>query len=260
MPRGGSQKITDALASHLRSLGGEIETNRPVRNFADLSPARAVLFDVSPKILEAICGDRLPPRFRRQLLRFRHGPAAYKIDYALSGPIPWKASACARAGTVHLGGTLAEIAQAEKEVAEGKHAERPYVLIAQQSLFDPTRAPAERHTCWAYCHVPANSSVDMMPAIEGQLERFAPGFRDLVLARHIISPADFERGNANYIGGDISGGVLDAWQLFTRPTIRMNPYTTPNKQIYICSASTPPGAGVHGMCGYWAAKTALRRM
>ncbi|HLW67025.1 MAG TPA: NAD(P)/FAD-dependent oxidoreductase [Gemmataceae bacterium] len=260
LPRGGSQTITDALASYFRSLGGEFEVERRVRSFTDLPQARSVLFDVSPRNLEAICGDRLPPRYRRQLLRFRHGPAVFKIDYALDGPIPWKAAECRRAGTVHLGGTLEEMAEAERAIWEGRHPERPYVLIAQQSLFDSMRAPAGKHTCWAYCHVPQGSTIDMTSAIEDQLERFAPGFRDLALAKHITTPADFERGNANYIGGDISGGVLDLWQTFTRPVIRVNPYTTPNRSIYICSASTPPGAGVHGMCGYWAAQAALRRM
>jgi phytoene dehydrogenase-like protein len=258
MPRGGSQKITAALASYFRSLGGEIEVERRVRSFADMPQARAVLFDVSPRNLEAICGERLPPRYRRQLLRFRHGPAVFKIDYALSGPIPWRAVECARAGTVHLGGTLEEIADAERAIWEDRHPERPYVLIAQQSFFDNFRAPAGKHTCWAYCHVPHGSTMDMTSAIEGQLERFAPGFRDLVLAKHVTTPADFERGNANYVGGDISGGVLDIRQAFMRPTIRRNPYTTPNKSIYICSASTPPGAGVHGMCGHNAARSALR--
>jgi phytoene dehydrogenase-like protein len=260
MPRGGSQKITAALASYFRSLGGEIEVERRVRSFADMPQARAVLFDVSPRNLEAICGERLPPRYRRQLLRFRHGPAVFKIDYALSGPIPWRAVECARAGTVHLGGTLEEIADAERAIWEDRHPERPYVLIAQQSFFDNFRAPAGKHTCWAYCHVPHGSTMDMTSAIEGQLERFAPGFRDLVLAKHVTTPADFERGNANYVGGDISGGVLDIRQAFMRPTIRRNPYTTPNKSIYICSASTPPGAGVHGMCGFWAAHSALKKL
>jgi phytoene dehydrogenase-like protein len=259
LPRGGSQKITDALASYLRSLGGEIEAARPVRSFADLPAAKAVLFDISPRTLETICGERLPPRYRRQLLRFRYGPAVFKIDFALNGPIPWKAVECRRAGTVHLGGTFEEMAEAERSVWENRPPERPYVLIAQQSLFDATRAPAGKHTCWAYCHVPHGSATDMNSAIEGQLERFAPGFRDLVLAKHVTRPADFEWGNANYIGGDISGGVLDLWQTFTRPAMRWSPYTTPNKCIYICSSSTPPGAGVHGMCGYWAARAALRR-
>jgi phytoene dehydrogenase-like protein len=260
LPRGGSQKITDALASYLRSQGGEIEVGRPVRSFADLPTAKAVLFDVSPRNLEAICGERLPPRYRRQLLRFQHGPAVFKVDYALAGPIPWRAADCRRAGTVHLGGTLKEIADTEQAVWDGRHADRPYVLIAQQSLFDPSRAPPGKHTCWAYCHVPPRSTVDATSAIEGQLERFAPGFRDLVLARQVTTPADFERGNANYVGGDISGGALSVRQLFMRPVLRLNPYTTPTKGIYICSASTPPGGGVHGMCGYWAAQAALRRM
>ena len=192
------------------------------------------------------------------MLNFRHGPAAFKIDWALDGPIPWKAAACARSETVHLGGTFEEIAAGERAVWRGEHPQRPYVLVAQQSLFDPGRAPAGKHTGWAYCHVPNGSTVDMTAAIEGQMERCAPGFRDRVLARSVIRPADFERHNANYIGGDISGGVTDLWQLFTRPAPRLVPYTTPDARIFLCSSSTPPGAGVHGMCGYFAARAALR--
>lgn len=258
MPRGGSQSISNALAAYLRSLGGELRTDSRVESFADLPPARAYLFDTAPRNLARICGDELPGGFRRQLERFRHGPGVYKLDWALSQPIPWKAEACRSAGTIHLGGTLEEIGLSERQVWQGKHPEEPYVLVSQPSLFDSTRAPAGKHVGWAYCHVPANSTVDMTAAIERQIERFAPGFRDCIIARSQLTTAAFEQGNANYIGGDISGGVMDLWQLFTRPTARVVPYSTPNKSVFICSASTPPGGGVHGMCGYFAAQAALR--
>jgi phytoene dehydrogenase-like protein len=260
LPRGGSQRITDALVRQLQTLGGEVVTGWRVESLAELPSARAYLFDTAPRHLARICGARLPAGFRGELERFRHGPGAFKLDWALDGPIPWRAEGCRRAATVHLGGTMEEIAAAEAAVWRGEHPERPFVLVAQQSLFDPTRAPAGKHTGWAYCHVPAGSTVDQTEAIERQMERFAPGFRDRILARSVLSPADFERRNANYVGGDITGGVMDVWQLFTRPTWRLNPYSTPIKGIYLCSASTPPGAGVHGMCGYFAAKTALRGM
>jgi phytoene dehydrogenase-like protein len=211
-----------------------------------------------PRHLARICGEQLPARFRRKLERFRHGPGVFKLDWALDGPIPWRAAGCSRAGTVHLGGTLPEVAAAEAAVWRGEHPDRPFVLVAQQSLFDPTRAPNGKHTGWAYCHVPSGSAVDQTEAIEGQMERFAPGFRDRILARSVLTPADVERHNANYIGGDVTGGVMDVWQLFTRPTARLVPYATPAKHIFLCSSSTPPGGGVHGMCGYFAAKAALR--
>lgn len=258
LPRGGSQRITEALGAYLRTLGGEIVPGRRVVSLQDLPQARALLFDVAPRELSQICGDRLPSRFRSKLERFRHGPAAFKLDWALDGPIPWMAAECTRAGTVHLGGTFEEIADAERAVWQGLHPERPYVLVAQQSLFDPTRAPPGQHTGWAYCHVPNGSTFDMTERIEAQMERFAPGFRKRILARAVRTPADFERHNANYVGGDISGGVMDIWQLFTRPTARLVPYATPAAGIYLCSSSTPPGAGVHGMCGYFAAQAALR--
>jgi phytoene dehydrogenase-like protein len=258
LPRGGSQSISDAMTKYLRSLGGEVVANWRVRSLAELPPARAYLFDTAPRSLARICGERLPARFRRKLERFRHGPGVFKLDWALSGPIPWRAQECARAATVHLGGTFEEIAAAEKAVWLGEHPERPFVLVAQQSLFDSTRAPSGKHTGWAYCHVPSGSAVDMTDAIERQMERFAPGFRDLILARSVRAPTIFEQHNANFIGGDISGGVMDAWQLFTRPTARLVPYSTPAKGIFLCSSSTPPGGGVHGMCGYFAAKAALR--
>jgi phytoene dehydrogenase-like protein len=258
LPRGGSQKITAALVSYLQSLGGEVVAGWRVQRLEELPRARAYLFDVVPRNLARICRSRLPGRYRRRLAGYRHGPGAFKLDWALDGPIPWKAPACARAATVHLGGTFEEIADAERAVWQGQHPERPYVLVAQQSLFDPTRAPAGKHTGWGYCHVPNGSNVDMTEAIEGQIERFAPGFRDLILARSVYRPADLERHNANYIGGDIAAGVVDLWQLFTRPVARMVPYSTPTANIFLCSAATPPGPGVHGMCGYFAARAALR--
>jgi phytoene dehydrogenase-like protein len=256
--RGGSQRIVDALASHLRACGGVIEVDRPVRTLRDIPPSRAVMFDVAPRALEAIAGDALPPRYRRQLRAFRHGPGVFKIDWALRGPIPWKASACHAAATVHVAGTFEEIAQSEADAAAGRICDRPFVLVAQQSLFDPSRAPAGHHTGWAYCHVPNGTTVDMTARIESQIERFAPGFKDLVLARRTRSPADLEAYNANMIGGDIGGGANDLRQILFRPVPRWNPYTTPNARLFLCSSSTPPGGGVHGMCGYWAAQRVLR--
>lgn len=256
--KGGSQRITQAMTAYLKSLGGELVTGWRVQSLAELPAARAYLFDTAPRHLARICGEQLPSRFRQKLEKFRHGPGAFKLDLALNGPIPWRAEGCRRAATVHLGGTLDEIAAGEAAVWRGEHPERPYVLVAQQSLFDPTRAPPGKHTGWAYCHVPSGSTVDMTEAIERQMERFAPGFRDCILARSTLTPASFEQHNANYIGGDISGGVMDARQLFTRPTARIVPYSTPAKNIFLCSSSTPPGGGVHGMCGYFAAQAALR--
>ena len=258
LPRGGSQRIADALAAYLRALGSEILTDARVAALDELPPARDVLCDVTPRQLVRLAGDRLPAGYRRRLERYRYGPGVFKVDWALDGPIPWTAAACARAGTVQLGGTLAEIAAAERAVWRSRHVEQPFVLLAQQSLFDPSRAPEGKHTAWAYCHVPHGSTCDMTARIEAQVERFAPGFRDRVLARSVMAPADFERYNANYIGGDISGGVQDLRQLYTRPVARLSPYSTPVKGLYICSSSTPPGGGVHGMCGYWAARAALR--
>jgi phytoene dehydrogenase-like protein len=259
IPVGGSQAITDALVSLLRSLGGEVVTGVRVGSMEDLPGARAYLFDTTPRALADIAGPRLSRGYLRALRRFRYGPGVFKVDWALRGPIPWKAEACARAGTLHLGGALEEIAGAEKDVSRGRVPERPFVLLAQPSLFDPTRAPAGKHSAWAYCHVPNGSSEDMTERIEAQVERFAPGFGRQVLARSSMSPVDMERYNPNYIGGDINGGIQDLRQLYTRPAIRPVPYTTPAKDIYICSSSTPPGGGVHGMCGYWAARSALRR-
>jgi phytoene dehydrogenase-like protein len=259
-PRGGSEAIARALARYFESLGGEIETGRPIRSLGDLPKHRAVLFDLTPKQLDAICGDKLPSGYRQRLASYRYGPGVFKLDWALDGPIPWKNEGCARAATVHLGGTLEEMAEAEAAVWRGAHPEYPYVLVAQQSLFDPTRAPEGKHTGWAYCHVPARSTMDMTAIIERQVERFAPGFRDRILARSRMSPAAFESYNENYVGGDITGGVADLGQLFTRPVARIVPYSTPAEGIYLCSSSTPPGGGVHGMCGYWAARAALVRV
>jgi phytoene dehydrogenase-like protein len=255
LPRGGAQRVANALAAHLESLGGEIVTGVRVSSVDELPAARAVLCDLSPKPLLRIAGHKFPAWYRRKLERYRYGMGAYKVDWALAAPIPWRAAACARAATVHLGGTIEEIARSERDAWEGRIAGRPFVLLAQPTLFDGSRAPSGRHTAWAYCHVPHGSGVDMLPAIEQQIERFAPGFRDCVLARAVRRPADIERQNANLVGGDIGAGVSDLRQLFTRPTWRS--YSTPVRGLYICSASTPPGVGVHGMCGYFAARRAL---
>jgi phytoene dehydrogenase-like protein len=259
-PRGGSQRIADALASYFRSLGGEIITGWRVVSVDELPPTRAVLLDVTPRQLLALAGHRLPGRYRRALGRYRYGPGVFKLDWALAGPISWRSSMCRRAGTVHVGGTLEEVAAAERAVFRGEHPEQPFVLLAQPSLFDPTRAPAGKHIAWGYCHVPHGSTIDMTGRIEAQIERFAPGFRDLILARHAMNTAAMERYNPNYVGGDISGGVADWRQLFTRPVVGLNVYATPAKGLYLCSSSTPPGGGVHGMCGYFAARSALRRL
>lgn len=257
--RGGSAQITTAMRAYLESLGGTVEVGRPVASLAELPESRAVLFDVAPRALAEICGDALPRRYRRALRRYRIGPGVFKVDYALSGPVPWSAPAVRAAGTVHVGGTLQEIAASERAVARGSSSDRPYVLVAQQSLADPTRAPEGRHTLWAYCHVPNGSTADMTAAIEAQIERFAPGFRELVLARETRTPAQLQAENPNYIGGDIGGGANSIWQTVARPALRPNPYATPNPKLFLCSSSTPPGGGVHGMCGFNAARTALRR-
>lgn len=257
--RGGSQQIADALASYLRSLGGEIETGAPVESLAELPRARAVLCDVTPRELVRLAGDRLLGRYRRALERFRYGPGVFKLDYALDGPVPWSAPECARAGTIHLGGTLAEVAASERAPDRGEHAELPYVLVAQPTLFDPSRAPEGKHTAWAYCHVPNGSSFDMTGRIEAQIERFAPGFSERILARSVLGPAELEQRNRNYVGGDINAGSAALRQLVARPALRLVPYTTPVAGLYLCSSSTPPGGGVHGMCGYLAAQVAMRR-
>lgn len=256
--RGGSQQIAEALAGYLRSLGGEIVIDHPVSSLSDLPPARLILFDISPNQVLRIMGDRLPMRYRRALQRYRYGQGVFKIDYALSEPIPWRDPQIRQSATVHLGGTMAEIAHSERAVWLGAHPERPYVLVAQQSLFDETRAPSGQHTGWAYCHVPRGSTIDMTERIEAQIERFAPGFRDVVLARSTHSAAQMEVYNPNYVGGDINSGVQDILQVFTRPVPSLNPYRTPAPGVFLCSSSTPPGGGVHGMCGYHAAKTALK--
>ena len=258
IPRGGSQSITNALANYLRELGGKIETDRRVQNLQDLPKARALLFDTSVWDFARIARDQLPSRYRKKLERFRRGPGVFKIDYALSSAIPWRAEECRRAGTVHVGGTMEEIAASERAVANGEHPERPFILVAQQSLFDDSRAPRGQHTLWAYCHVPNKSSVDMSERIERQIERFAPGFRDCILARHSTNTAALEKSNANLSGGDINGGAADLMQLIARPVLSATPYRTPLPGVFLCSASTPPGGGVHGMCGYHAARVALR--
>jgi phytoene dehydrogenase-like protein len=250
-PRGGAQRLADALAERLEELGGEIRTDSPVD---ELPRADVVLADVVPRELARIAGDRLPPSYVRALGRYRHGPGVFKLDWALDGPIPWTADDCARAATVHVAGTLEEIAESERSPGH----ERPFVLLTQPSLFDDSRAPPGKHTAWAYCHVPSGSTDDMTERIERQVERFAPGFRDLVLARSAMGPADLERRNRNIVGGDINGGTMDLRQLFFRPVRKLVPYRTPLKGLYLCSSSTPPGGGVHGMCGYSAALVALR--
>jgi phytoene dehydrogenase-like protein len=256
-PKGGSQKIGDALVSYLLSLGGEVYTGVRVGSVEEVPRTRSVLFDVTPRQLLKIAGEHFTKGYRRALKRYRYGPGVFKMDVALDGPIPWRAEACRRAGTVHLGGTLEEISYGEAAVWRGEHPERPFVLLAQQSLFDQRRAPDGKHTVWTYCHVPNGSTFDMTERIEGQIERFAPGFKDCILARSTMCSADLERANANLIGGDINGGVMDFRQLFTRPVARLTPYSTPAKGIYICSSSTPPVGFVHGMCGYFAARAAL---
>jgi phytoene dehydrogenase-like protein len=258
LPRGGSQQIANALAAHLRALGGEIQINSPVESLGQLPPARVILLDVTPRQLLKLAADRVPASYRRRLTQFRYGPSVYKVDYALAAPIPWKAKECSLAGTVHLGGTLDEVAASERQVANGDHPERPFVLVTQPTLFDKTRAPDGRHIAWAYCHVPNGSTFEMVVRIESQIERFAPGFRDCILARHTMTCATMEERNANLVGGDINGGLANLWQLLARPVLSPTPYRTPIPGIYLCSSSTPPGGGVHGMCGFHAAQTAIR--
>ena len=256
--RGGSQSLTDALCAHLASLGGKLTLSSRVDSLDVLPPYDLIFCDLTPRQLLAIAGQRLSESYKRQLSRFRYGPGVFKVDYALRAPIPWKAPECARAATVHLGGTFDEIAESEKAVRRGDHPERPFVLLVQATLFDPSRAPADKHTAWAYCHVPNGSTVDMLPRLEDQIERFAPGFRDTVLARHVLLPSRLEGMDANLVGGDISGGVIDLRQILFRPTPKL--YATSAHGLYICSSSTPPGGGVHGMCGFHAAKRALARL
>jgi phytoene dehydrogenase-like protein len=256
--RRGSAAITEALESLLRSLGGEVRTGHVVRSLADVPPARAVLFDTSAAAMSRIADQALPRRYRRALRRLRPAPGAFKIDWALDGPIPWSDERVARAGTVHVGGDCREIADAEEQVVRGRHPDRPFVLVAQQSAFDDARAPQGAHTGWGYCHVPTGSTVDMTDRIEAQIERYAPGFRDRILARHVLAPSDLEAMNANYTGGDITGGAISTRQLVARPVARPDPYRAGRSGLYLCSASAPPGAGVHGMAGYHAARSALR--
>jgi len=258
LARGGSQHIADALAAHLRALGGEIVTGQRVTSMDEMPPARQYLFDLTPRQLVSIAGHKLPAGYVRQLERYRYGSGVFNMDWALDGPIPWKAAAVARAATVHLGGPYEHVRAAEAAVARGDHPERPFILLAQSSLFDASRAPAGGHTVWAYCHVPNGSTVDMSARLEAQIERFAPGFRDRILARSIRNAPAMEHYNPNYIGGDINGGIQDWRQFWTRPVARPVPYSTPNPALFICSSSTPPGGGVHGMCGYYAAQAALR--
>ena len=254
-PKGGSQSIPNALANYLRSLGGIIQTGVRITDIEQLPKKGPLLFETAPINLAEIAGDELPTAFRKKLTTYRHGPGACKVDYALREPIPWADPNVKKAGTVHLGGTIEEIAKSERDCWEGIHSASPYVLVAQQSLFDETRAPKGKHTGWAYCHVPSGSTIDMTDVIENQIERFAPGFKEIIIARHTTTAANFEIYNPNYIGGDVNGGMPTIDQLFTRPTWRT--YRTPNKRIYLCSAATPPGGGIHGMCGHFAAEAVL---
>ena len=260
IPRGGSHAIADALASYFRSIGGKIQTEFQVTSLDQLPPAKTIIFDISPRRMLDIAGHKFSSIYRWQLNRYRYGMGVYKMDWALSEPIPFKAEACKLAGTVHIGGTFREIAASEQAAWKGKHNDRPYILAAQQSLFDPSRVPLGKQTVWAYCHVPNGSTKDMSDIIENQIERFAPGFKDCIIQRNTMNSAQMEEYNPNYIGGDINGGAIDITQLFTRPALRFSPYRTSSKGIYLCSASTPPGGGVHGMCGYHAANRALQDM
>jgi phytoene dehydrogenase-like protein len=258
IPRGGAQSITNALCGHLATLGGTVKSSTRIENLSAVADHDVTLCDVTPRQLLKIAGNRLSPVYRRQLERYRYGPGVFKVDYALSSPIPWKAQECLRAATVHLGGTIEEIAASEDAMRHGHHAERPFVLLAQPTLFDATRAPEGRHVAWVYCHVPNGSTFDMLPRLEAQIERFAPGFRKCVLERRVFAPAALEAMDANLVGGDIGGGAVDLRQFLFRPTRRH--YATSASDIYLCSSSTPPGGGVHGMCGYNAARLAVSRL
>ncbi len=261
LPRGGSRAIIDVMAKRLAGLGGVVRAGERVRSLAQLPPSRVVLFDVMPQSLASIAGDALPAGYKRQLLRYRYGPGVFKLDWALDGPIPWRDASARRAGTVHVGPTLEDIMRSEKAAYDGDVCDAPFVLVAQQSLFDDTRAPRGKHTGWAYCHVPNGSTVDMTSRIEAQIERFAPGFKDLILARHAMSAVDVEtHSGASFVGGDIGGGANTLMQFLARPVLRWNPYTTPNPRLFLASSATPPGGGVHGMCGFWAATAALERV
>jgi phytoene dehydrogenase-like protein len=257
-PRGGAQKLVDALAAYFISLGGAIQTGFRVQSLDQVPPCRAILCDLTPRQLLAIAGNRMPPRYAGLLRRFRYGLGAYKVDWALDAPVPWRSPEVAQAGTIHLGGSYKEIAGSARLAWKGTPSERPFVIAAQHSLFDPSRAPEGKHTLWAYCHVPNSSEIEMVGRIEAQIERFAPGFRERILARHIMTPRALEEHNANLVGGDILGGMQDLFQLVFRPTLRYYETALPN--IFLCSASTPPGAGVHGLCGYFAAQHVLRKV
>lgn len=260
LPEGGSQSIANALAGYFKFLGGEIETSNKIKRYEDIPKTNALLFDLTPIQVAEIMGDHFPPSYRKKLSKFKYGNGAFKMDYILSEPVPWIDPQCSKAGTVHVGGSFEEIAHSEKTVSNGEHSERPFVLVAQQSLFDSKRTTKDKQTLWAYCHVPNGSEVDMSSAIDDQIERFAPGFKDTIVSKVSMNTSDFEDYNANYIGGDINGGKQDIRQLFSRPVSFRNPYATPLKGVYFCSSSTPPGGGVHGMCGYHAANLALRRV
>jgi phytoene dehydrogenase-like protein len=257
VPRGGSDAITAALVAELDALGGEVKTGCEIRDLGDLPKARATLLDVSPRQLLDLAGDRLPAGYARSLRRFRYNPGVSKVDWAIAGPVPWLAPACRKTVTVHVGGTLAEVARSEAEVIAGRHPERPFCLVVQPGVVDDSRAPADQQTLYAYCHVPAGSTINVADRIEAQIERFAPGFRDLILARSVLTAADMERYNPNYVGGDINGGASTLRQTLFRPAVRWNGYRTGVRGLYLCSASTPPGGGVHGLCGFWAARTVL---
>jgi phytoene dehydrogenase-like protein len=260
LPRGGAQCISNALAALVRALGGSIQTQREVTSMGDLPDVNAILFDLTAWRVAPLVGGHVPSRLEKRLAAFPHGPSVFKVDYALSRPIPWAAPECHEAATVHVGGTFREIATAEHDVCRGRLPERPFVLLAQPTICDPTRAPEGRHIAWTYCHVPRGNTIDMTAAIEAQIERFAPGFRQTILARHVTRAADFEAANANLDGGDITGGAYDLWHLFVRPVFALNPYRLGRTHLYLCSSSTPPGGGVHGMCGYLAAQNALGAM
>lgn len=257
LPQGGTQKLADALVSYFLSIGGTIETDHFVKDYKELEYARIKLFDITPKQILNIAHIKFPKLYEYQLKKFRYGPGIFKIDYALREPIPFKAKDCGKAGTVHIGGSFEEISRSESETWKGKHPDKPYILLSQPSMFDRSRAPEDKHTAWAYCHVPPCSEIDMTKVMEDQIEVYAPGFKDIILERHTLNSKQMQDYNPNYIGGDINGGIADFRQLFTRPAIRISSYTTPIKDLYICSSSTPPGGGVHGMCGYHSAKRAL---
>jgi len=256
--KGGSQTLPNALAAYLRSLGGEIVVDAPIATLAQLPPSRAVVCDVTPRQFVRMAADRIPARYRRSLERYRYGPGVFKMDWALNAPVPWRAPECGRAGTIHLGSTLAEIADSERAAWDGRIHDKPYVLLVQPTVCDPSRAPAGKHTLWAYCHIPNRSTVDMTEYIERQIERYAPGFRDCISSRHAMGPAELEARNANLVGGDITGGATNLRQIIARPVLSFNPYATAVPGVYLCSSSTPPGVGVHGMCGYYAAQAALK--